>query len=73
MASSEPLSSLKVGPQVRIRLPPAASQVRTCLSREFIFLRLEARWATIVDLIRFEPENVAPGGVAERRLFEKPR
>src|SRR6202047_3847757 len=29
MASSEPLSSLKVGPQVRIRLPPAASLVRT--------------------------------------------
>jgi len=29
MASSEPLSSLKVGPQVRIRLPPAVSQQRT--------------------------------------------
>jgi len=29
MASSEPLSFLKVGPQVRIRLPPARSQRRT--------------------------------------------
>src|SRR5580693_10005110 len=29
MASSEPLSSLEVGPQVRIRLPPAGSQERT--------------------------------------------
>src|SRR5437868_10593835 len=29
MASSEPLSFLKVGPQVRIRLPPAVSHVRT--------------------------------------------
>ena len=27
---------------VRIRLPPAESQVRTCLSREFAFLRREA-------------------------------
>src|SRR5260370_33171120 len=33
MASSEPLSSLKVGPQVRIRLPPAGSLVRTSLPR----------------------------------------
>jgi len=31
-----------VGPAVRIRLPPAESQVRTCLSREFAFLRREA-------------------------------
>src|SRR6266446_507691 len=30
------------GPRVRIRLPPAESQVRTCLSREFAFLRREA-------------------------------
>src|SRR6266481_3546472 len=30
------------GPRVRISLPPAASQVRTCLSREFAFLRREA-------------------------------
>src|SRR5215831_2298746 len=29
-------------PTVRIRLPPAVSQVRTCLSREFPFLRREA-------------------------------
>ena len=28
-------------PKVRIQLPPAASQVRTCLSREFAFLRRE--------------------------------
>src|SRR5215813_12313652 len=28
--------------QVRIHLPPAVSQVRTCLSREFAFLRREA-------------------------------
>src|SRR5262249_47591504 len=28
--------------QVRIRLPPAGSQVRTCLWREFTFLRREA-------------------------------
>jgi hypothetical protein len=32
-----------VGPAVRIRFPPAGSQVRTCLSREFAFLRREAR------------------------------
>jgi hypothetical protein len=30
------------GPMVRIHLPPAASQVRTCLLREFAFLRREA-------------------------------
>jgi len=30
------------GPRVRIRLPPAVSQVRTCLSREFAFLGREA-------------------------------
>jgi IS5 family transposase len=29
MASSEPLSPLKVGPRVRIRLPPAESRLRT--------------------------------------------
>src|SRR6266404_1500838 len=29
-------------PKVRIHLPPAESQVRTCLSREFAFLRREA-------------------------------
>src|SRR4029077_8306824 len=29
-------------PMVRIHLPPGASQVRTCLSREFVFLRREA-------------------------------
>ena len=29
---------LKVGPRVRIRLAPAASQVRTCLSRGFAFI-----------------------------------
>src|SRR4029077_19274226 len=29
------------GPMVRIHLPPAASQVRTCLSWEFAFLRRE--------------------------------
>src|SRR5438874_5324812 len=29
------------GRMVRIRFPPAASQVRTCLSREFAFLRRE--------------------------------
>jgi hypothetical protein len=34
-ASSERVSSLKVGPQVRIRLPPAASPVRTALLRYF--------------------------------------
>src|SRR5215831_15952701 len=28
--------------KVRIHLPPAESQVRTCLSREFAFLRREA-------------------------------
>ena len=28
--------------KVRIQLPPAESQVRTCLSREFAFLRREA-------------------------------
>jgi hypothetical protein len=33
---------LKAGPRVRIRLPPAASQERTCLSREFAFLCREA-------------------------------
>ena len=32
-ASSERVSSLKVGPQVRIRLPPAESRERTCLLR----------------------------------------
>src|SRR5215510_1171470 len=31
-----------VGPAVRIPSPPAESQVRTCLSREFAFLRREA-------------------------------
>jgi hypothetical protein len=31
-----------VGPRVRIPFAPAASQVRTCLSREFAFLRREA-------------------------------
>jgi hypothetical protein len=35
-ASSEPLSSLKVGPQVRIRLPPAESPMRTSLAPEVI-------------------------------------
>ena len=30
------------GPMVRIHFPPAESQVRTCLSREFAFLRREA-------------------------------
>src|SRR5262249_14612961 len=35
-------SLLAAGPVVRIHLPPAASQVRTCLSREFAFLRREA-------------------------------
>jgi signal transduction histidine kinase len=30
------------GPMVRIRLPPAESQVRTCLSRELAFLGREA-------------------------------
>ena len=30
------------GPRVRIHLPPAVSQVRTCLSREFAFLGREA-------------------------------
>jgi hypothetical protein len=30
------------GPRVRISLPPAESQVRTCLSREFAFLGREA-------------------------------
>src|SRR4029077_16922734 len=30
------------GPMVRIHLPPAESQVRTCLSREFALLRREA-------------------------------
>jgi hypothetical protein len=30
------------GPRVRIPFPPAESQVRTCLSREFAFLRREA-------------------------------
>src|ERR1700730_10196173 len=30
------------GPRVRIRLPPAGSLVRTCLSREFAFLGREA-------------------------------
>jgi hypothetical protein len=34
--------SLPPEPMVRIRLPPAASQVRTCLSREFAFLCREA-------------------------------
>src|SRR5262249_57812691 len=34
--------NLGAGPQVRIRLPPAESQVRTCLSREFAFLGREA-------------------------------
>src|SRR5215472_1280928 len=29
-------------PRVRIHFPPAESQVRTCLTREFAFLRLEA-------------------------------
>src|SRR5215831_12101597 len=29
-------------PEVRIHLPPAGSQVRTCLWREFAFLRREA-------------------------------
>src|SRR6266436_1501782 len=33
---------LTAGPKVRIQLPPAESQVRTCLSREFAFLRREA-------------------------------
>jgi hypothetical protein len=32
----------QVGPRVRIRFPPAGSQVRTCLSREFAFLSREA-------------------------------
>src|SRR3954452_18878691 len=30
----------KVGPAVRIRFPPALSQVRTCLAREFARLRI---------------------------------
>src|SRR5262249_61335816 len=32
----------RAGPMVRIRFPPAESQVRTCLSREFAFLGREA-------------------------------
>src|SRR5438105_11790317 len=32
MASSEPLSFLKVGPRVRIRFPPAASLSQRCTS-----------------------------------------
>ena len=36
------LRPLRAGPMVRIRFPPAESQVRTCLSREFAFLRREA-------------------------------
>ena len=35
-------SRVHAGLRVRIRLPPAASQVRTCLSREFAFLGREA-------------------------------
>jgi hypothetical protein len=30
------------GPMVRIRFPPVRSQVQTCLSREFAFIRREA-------------------------------
>src|ERR1700730_8458853 len=33
---------IPAGPMVRIHLSPAVSQVRTCLSREFAFLRREA-------------------------------
>ena len=33
---------VRAGRMVRIRLPPAESQVRTCLSREFAFLGREA-------------------------------
>jgi hypothetical protein len=36
------LSSLQLGPGVRIQFPPAVSQVRTCLAREFAFLGREA-------------------------------
>jgi hypothetical protein len=36
------LLTAKKGPGVRISFPPAESQVRTCLSREFALLRREA-------------------------------
>ena len=40
------------GPMVRTRLPPAVSQVRTCLSREFAFLR---RSETMVPGVVLDP------------------
>src|SRR6516225_11174161 len=41
--SPSPRPSLsRAGPMVRIRVPPAESPVRTCLSREFAFLGREA-------------------------------
>jgi hypothetical protein len=47
VAGNRPESTLKdwschAGPMVRILLPPAVSQVRTYLSREFAFLGREA-------------------------------
>src|SRR5215470_7947421 len=39
-AQFQPISRAEL--EVRIHFPPAESQVRTCLSREFAFLRREA-------------------------------
>ena len=53
--------SLK-GPRVRIRFPPAVSQVRTCLSREFAFLGREATVFRGVQAGTAAPETSARVG-----------
>jgi len=57
--------SLK-GPRVRIRFPPAVSQVRTCLSREFAFLGREATVFRGVQAGTAAPETSAPSGFDQR-------
>ena len=42
MLRSSIAAETREGPRVRISFPPAESQLRTCLSREFVFLRREA-------------------------------
>src|ERR1700720_1395261 len=60
MASSEPLSSLKVGPQVRIRLPPAGSPLRTWRRRHGLLMEA---------LIRCTVEIKAPFSAAVLRML----
>jgi hypothetical protein len=61
------------GPMVRIRFPPAVSQVRTCLAREFAFLGREAtnaRWAWNRASSPAAPLHGRAAGIApERGLF----